>query len=137
MNYTITSERAFWRMLASHDARLWEKIDPHVGPWNRVALNPQPLPPKELGEALMIAVFTRSAASGHERFAEILDDWCGTGWPGKFPPRPKGYEFDPQVLLGAAFAAADLAMAVDDADLAGMLGKGARQLFETAIEGVG
>ena len=40
---------------------------------DRVALNPQPLPPKEsLGGSLA---------------SEVLDDWCGTV-PKRFPPPP-------------------------------------------------
>lgn len=84
-----------------------------------VALNPQPLPPLELGAALA-REFTRSAwaierAGGRpETMMEVLDDWCGTGprrikiklppwWP---DPRP-GFEIDGEDIaeLHLGFAA--------------------------------
>jgi hypothetical protein len=62
------------------------------GPLSKVALNPQPLPPHEVGAAIA-AEFVQSAWLG-ERFGldpslafNVLDDWCPTApRPPKRPP---------------------------------------------------
>ena len=70
-----------------------------------VALNPQPLPPAEafiVGAARMAHDVARAAikaqVGGHssEKFvSELIDDWCGTPWPRKWPwpwPGPRSEE---------------------------------------------
>ena len=65
-----------------------------------VALNPQPLPPHEavVGAQLLenvlvsaiIVVGGRGAGEGAGVLRAEIDDWCGTGWPGKWPkPKPR------------------------------------------------
>ena len=87
-----------------------------------VALNPQPLPPHEaaVGAALVgrllssaiIVVGGREESPGRAFLAEI-DDWCGTGWPRKWPrPKPKGWD-DEAMFTGAALYAAHLAAHYD------------------------
>ncbi|SHW55054.1 Uncharacterised protein [Mycobacteroides abscessus subsp. abscessus] len=66
---------------------------------NVAALQPQPLPPVEQFEvaaAVMAHEFTRLAieanitgSGGREVIEEMIDDWCGTPWPLKWPlPKP-------------------------------------------------
>jgi hypothetical protein len=58
----------------------------------QVALNPQPLPPKEsFGESLA---------------SQVLDDWCGTV-PKRFPPPP------PQPLGGGLLDMANVNLVLD------------------------
>jgi hypothetical protein len=62
---------------------------------DRVALNPQPLPPIEafqLAAAAMTQEFARLAIqsdiqgrSGAQIISDMVDDWCLTGWPRKWP----------------------------------------------------
>lgn len=107
-----------------------------------VAVNPQPLPPHELGigAALLVEIVRGSIAAAGERGAEgtaksiayELDDWCGTGWPGKWPkPRPK---LDPRlVFLGGALASADLASRYGGV-IADVLSAGVDQLADAALQ---
>ena len=63
-----------------------------------------------------------------------IEDWCGTGWPHKWPkPKsPRGWD-DSQVFAGAALAAANLAAQYDHApELQDALGAAAEQLAEAA-----
>lgn len=109
-----------------------------------VSLNPQPLPPHEsvVGAQLLenvlvsaiIVVGGRGAGAGAEALRAEIDDWCGTGWPGKWPrPRPpKGWD-DGLVFAGAALAAANLATQYEHApELQAALGAAAEQLAEAA-----
>ncbi len=70
---------------------------------DQVALNPQPLPPVEafaVSAAAMAHTVARVALEDQVRGAEssafldeMIDDWCGTPWPRKFPwpwPGPRG-----------------------------------------------
>lgn len=91
------------RFAASYDA-LIPRFGPHPDPWraggiSRVALNPQPLPPHELGAAVAVE-FIRAAWLADRfgldpaRFQADLDDWCPTRpkWPKLplwWPPIPE------------------------------------------------
>lgn len=46
---TSLRQTALWAVLADRHPSLWEEIIGPGGPLGRVALNPQPLPPKEVG----------------------------------------------------------------------------------------
>jgi len=83
-----------------------------------VMLNPQPLPPHEaaVGAALVgrllnsaiIVVGGREESPGRAFLAEI-DEWCGTGWPRRWPrPKPRGWDNE-AMFTGAALYAAHLA----------------------------
>ncbi|TNU73935.1 hypothetical protein FH969_08770 [Miniimonas arenae] len=108
---------------------------------SRVALNPQPLPPAELslGAALLYEV-TRAAIAGAgsedagaaARLVSFeIDDWCGTGWPRKWP-KPKSKLDVLDVFLGAAIAADDLAGRYEGS-LGEALAGAAKQLADQAI----
>jgi len=145
-----------WKILAKLGAippEAWDWIVPQ-GPvsahvvnrrLDAVALNPQPLPPHEsaVGARLLenvlvsaiIVVGGRDAGEGAAMLRAEVDDWCGTGWPHKWPrPRtPKGWD-DTQVFAGAALAAASLAAQYDHApELQEALGAAAEQLAEAAV----
>jgi hypothetical protein len=130
----------------------WDWIVPQGPPTARVvtrradavSLNPQPLPPHEsvVGAQLLenvlvsaiIVVGGRGAGDGAEVLRAEIDDWCGTGWPHKWPrPHPpKGWD-DGMVFAGAALAAANLAAQYDHApELQAALGAAAEQLAEAA-----
>ena len=87
-----------------------------------VGLNPQPLPPREaaVGAALVggllhgaiIIEGGRDQDPGSAFLAQI-EDWCGTGWPKRWPkPKPKGWDQD-LMFTGAALYAAHLASHYD------------------------
>lgn len=89
---------------------------------DEVSLNPQPLPPHEAAVgAVLVGSLLRSAiivVSGREetpgrRFLAEIDDWCGTGWPRKWP-RPRTTSWDADLMFtGAALHAAHLAAHYD------------------------
>jgi hypothetical protein len=131
----------------------WDWIIPH-GPvtahvvnrrGDAVSLNPQPLPPLEsvVGAQLLenvlvsaiIVVGGKGAGEGAGVLRAEIDDWCGTGWPGKWPrPKPpKGWD-ESQVFAGAALAAAALADQYDHSpQMQEALGAAAEQLAEAAV----
>lgn len=107
---------------------------PHPEPWRRaghVMLNPQPLPPREMWALIaaqaIVADIQRTSESlrmfpedfqyravemTQARLAELVDDWCGTGWPRRWPfPWPWPPEPDPRelvnpldlIIIGAVF----------------------------------
>jgi len=144
-----------WKILAkfvSIPPEAWDAIIPH-GPAVRsvvnsrldaVALNPQPLPPHEsvVGAQLLenvlisaiIIVGGKGAGEGAAVLRSEIDDWCGTGWPHKWPKpkQRKGWD-EGMVFAGAALAAANLAGQYDHApDLQEALGAAAEQLAEAA-----
>lgn len=125
----------FLRFLALRDQYIWEIVGGGpLGRFGQVALNPQPLPPKEIGAALVSVLAERAAIGGSfTKFAEDIDDWCGTGWPHHIP-KPHGDGPDPlpwQVFLGAAIAALELAhgLAREDAE---QVEAAAQKLFRQA-----
>ena len=112
----------------SHRAHLQSRFD-------AVALNPQPLPPRWLVAASELSGHIAEAVldadlRGEDRpgwVSEVVDDWCGTGWPRRLPiplpgPRGEGPQPDPWDV-----AAAQLAGAVAFASLAARLGGGGAQ----------
>ena len=125
----------FLRFLALRNQYVWEVVGGGpLGRFGEVALNPQPLPPHEVGAALVSVLAERAAVGGtFSRFAEDIDDWCGTGWPHHIP-KPKSGGPDPlpwQVFLGAAVAATELAHGLEGKD-AEQVGGAAQKLFEQA-----
>jgi len=141
--------------LAHLDDSVWEVVG--GGPLGRyavsaasrlgdeVALNPQPLPPAEAGRLAMIGLTRGIIVIGGrgdnpvERFLEIVDDWCGTGWPKHWPWPWPDPDPDPQpdwqtgVMLGAGLTAARLALHYPEGDLRSALEKASQQLLETAL----
>ena len=129
--YLHNSEE-FLKFLALRNPYIWEVIG--GGPLGRrdwASLNPQPLPPMEIGEAVVSILFERSAVAGsYARFAEDVDDWCGTGWPHRIPkpkPGPRPWE----IFLGGAVAATELAHSIEGKE-ADLVSGAAQQLFEQA-----
>jgi hypothetical protein len=63
-------------------------------------------------------------------FLSQIDDWCGTGWPRKWPrPKPKGWD-QGLMFAGAALYAAHLASHYDHSpDMREALGSAADQLM--------
>lgn len=136
-------------LLALFDDRIWELVG--GGPqglsarFAHVALNPQPLPPVDAGRLLLtvmargIIVVGGRDESAHRAFLEDIDDWCGTGWPRRWPkPQPGPFpdprqELDPSVLLGGALAAAELAARYPAGELQDLFGRAAEQLTEVAL----
>ncbi len=104
---------------------------------SEVALNPQPLPPVAIGARLMQEVVRAGIAGGFgKQFAEDIDDWCGTGWPHRWPwPQP---EPDPhpwrvaQIQLGGMLALADIAAHYDNAKVVATLDRAIEQLGNAA-----
>jgi hypothetical protein len=83
----------------------------------------------------IIVVGGKGAGEGAGVLRAEIDDWCGTGWPGKWPrPKPpKGWD-ESQVFAGAALAAAALADQYDHSpEMQEALGAAAEQLAEAAV----
>lgn len=136
--------------------KIWEVIGGGplgLSPATIAALNPQPLPPKavvargaEVSESAMAATgygqlsMMATAAIGQgeggtRAFLSDIDDWCGTGWPRRWPfPPPKGLDREATVsmLLGAGVAAAHIAAGYEDGPMREVFEKAANQLFDTA-----
>ena len=126
---------SFLRFLALRNPYIWEVVGGGpLGRFGQVALNPQPLPPGEIGAALVSVLAERAAGGGSfSKFVEDIDNWCGTGWPHHIP-QPKGGGPVPspwQVFLGGAVAAIELAHGLDGKD-AEQVGAAAQKLFEQA-----
>ena len=108
---------------------------------DEVALNPQPLPPAEMvvGVRLMHKMAEAAIGGGgfSGQFLEDLDDWCGTGWPRRWPkPRPvsePAHWQNEQVFLGALLAAAEISAHYDDPDVVGVFDKAIEMLGEAAV----
>jgi hypothetical protein len=143
--------------------RAWDALIPH-GPairqasrFERVALNPQPLPPREafLVAAAQLAnevVRAAVALGGREGNAglvsELVDDWCGTPWPRRWPwpwpgPRPdddgRGPQPDPWDIATAraigAIVFASTASRLGPGELRDVFERSAEQLAEAAVGG--
>lgn len=117
-----------------------------VGRVGWAALNPQPLPPAEAGRLLLsvmargIIIVSGRDADAHQAFLDDIEDWCGTGWPRRWPrprpgpfPDPRQEQFDPSVLLGGALAAAELAASYPAGEMQDLFEKTAEQLTESAL----
>lgn len=136
--------------LASFDDRIWELVGggPQGYRERRLSwagLNPQPLPPHEAGR-LLLSVMARGIivvggrdAGARDAFFEDIEDWCGTGWPRRWPrPRPGPFpdpreSFDLPALLGGGLAAAELAASYPEGELQDLFTKVAEQLTEAAL----
>ena len=122
-----------------------------------VALNPQPLPPKELFHRASAAVAHDIAfaaisaqAAGSDAAGRIVsdavDDWCGTRprpfpwphpWPFPWPPEPEpnpDWDIAESRLVGA-LTLASVASRLQDGPARDALAKGAEQLLDVALEG--
>ncbi len=117
-----------------------------------VSLNPQPLPPKEqfvVASANLAHDIGRIAVEkdltgggGAALVSEIVDDWCGTGWPRRWPfpfpfpgPDPRdGLDLAAGQLAGAVVLAG-LGRRMPDADLGAAFTEGADRLAEAAMQG--
>jgi hypothetical protein len=131
---------------------------PAVGRWtsgfDRVALNPQPLPPREgfeLGAVDLAHEIVRIAVAEEARggsavslVSEIIDDWCGTPWPKKFPwpwpgprrgegPHPEPWDVATARVIGAVIFASVADRLADD-KLAQTFSEGAERLAEAAVQ---
>ncbi len=137
---------------------VYDAFPPHdPGVLNRfdaVALNPQPIPPgRELvaGAVVMARRIAQIAVQAEVRgeespawVSEIIDDWCGTMWPRKWPwpgpgPRPDEGPFPEPWRLNEAQVAgavvfASLAASLGEGRLRDALGKGAEQLVDAATQ---
>jgi hypothetical protein len=122
---------------------------------DRVALNPQPLPPRDpflSGAALMahevVGLAVESDLRGQfsaDLVHQLVDDWCGTPWPRKWPwpwpgprpdegPSPDPWRIDAGRAIGAlVFASAGSRLAEGDVRTA--LLEGAERLAEAATGG--
>lgn len=145
-----------WKFLAKIGAippQAWDAIVPQ-GPLRvtplvqrhgaEASLNPQPLPPVEvqvgalqLQNLLVSSIIIVGGRGGVGAFLEDIDDWCGTGWPRKWPrPTSPGGWDESLVLAGAALAAAGLADQYDHApEMQEALGQAAERLAEQSVEG--
>jgi len=134
----------------------WDAIIPH-GPRTRaandrlarVALNPQPLPPREaflVGAGEMAAEIARLAIEADVRgegggariVYETIDDWCGTPWPHKWPLPWPGPDPDPHpwdVALARVVGAvvfASIGSRLGEGELQSAFLEGAERLAVTA-----
>lgn len=139
---------------------VWDAIFPH-GPLYRdrygaVALNPQPLPPKEIGERLqleaglmaraLVGLAVEADVRGDDpvrMVRELIDDWCGTPWPRKWPFPWPGPTFGPQLepwqinagrVVGATVFAS-YASRLGEGPLRDALADGAERLAQVAVDG--
>ena len=123
-----------------------------------VALNPQPLPPRDhlqLAAALVARDIAHAAigaeatgqGGGARSIAVAIDDWCGNGrpprpfpWPGPWPC-PWPFETEPQKdwdvqasQVAGALSLAAIASRLAPGEIRDALAKGADQLFDAAAE---
>ena len=137
---------------------VYDAFPPHgPGVLNRfdaVALNPQPIPPGHelvtgaLAMARRLAQLAVEAEARGEESAgwvsEIIDDWCGTKWPRKWPwpgpgPRPDEGPFpEPwrvsEARVAGAVVFASLAASLGEGGLRDAFAKGADQLANVAAQ---
>lgn len=116
------------------------------------ALNPQPLPPAEAfaaGAVRMARRLTELAVEADVRgersgwLGEVVDDWCGTPWPrkwplpGPWPPLDLGPQPEPWVVAAGRVAGATVfalaASQLGDGELRDVLAQGAQRLAEVAV----
>lgn len=149
---------ALLRILARHNATLWEAVAPHVpSGWHVVALQ-DPIPPSrhverdlqlEVREAVyeLATAALGAAAAGLEGDArkmlqEAGDDWCGNSWPRRWPkpgPRVEAYLTEaplaawPVVQAAAALSLGAYAAALADDEIAAMFTEPAERLAKVAL----
>lgn len=127
------------RLFALHNQQVWEVIG--GGPLglrsrlDQVALNPQPLPPKEIGAAMVGAIATRAFMTrDFSRIMEDIEELCPRD---RKVPQPKGPFDEPvpqpnwETWLGAATAAVELSHGLEG-EAAEQLTSAANYLFEQA-----
>lgn len=147
---------SYLEFLARHNSKVWEVVG--GGPLGNsrldwVALNPQPLPPREAGRALLEAMARGIIIVGGRgddapgAFMMDIEDWCGTKWPRRWPwpgpgpfPEPdpdpralRGADLHVQAMLGGALAAAELAARYPQGEMRDLFDKAAEQLTEAAL----
>jgi hypothetical protein len=141
---------------------IWDAIIPQgprvrvVSALERVALNPQPLPPRETllagaaemaHEVVRLAVASEAQGASSSAFVnEIIDDWCGTPWPRKWPwpwpgprpgtaaggPSPDPWDVQTARVVGAVIFAST-ASRLSSGDLRTAMADGADRLVEAAL----
>jgi hypothetical protein len=147
----------FLSVFARVHPAVFDAIFPH-GPairdrGDRVSLNPQPLPPAEAlqtaaaqmaNELVRLAVETEVRGGTAEGFVnELIDDWCGTPWPRKWPwpipgPRPAEGLAVEAFDVGAARAVGALVFAsvgsrLAEGALAKAFSEGSERLAQAAV----
>jgi hypothetical protein len=158
----VVSYNTLLSIIARIHPAIWDAIIPHghragaVGASrvDRVALNPQPLPPREtflLGAAEMAHDIVKTAleieAHGESSFgfvSDVIDDWCGTPWPRKWPvpwpgPGPQPDPWDAMDVQAArvigAIIFSSVAMRLPDEKFSAVFADGAERLTEAALGG--
>ncbi len=158
-------------IIARINPQIWDYIYPHgpvigysasptigIAPViDRVALNPQPLPPGDrflVGAAELAHDIVRTAVGMEARgesaltfVTDTIDDWCGTPWPHKFPfpwPGPRrDPELDPHAFdvqagrIIAAIIFTSVAERVGDEKFSAVFADGAEKLTNAAINSRG
>jgi hypothetical protein len=156
-------------VLGKINPAVYDAIFPHgpVGPHGiavrrfslgaEVALNPQPLPPKEallvasaeVAHDIASAAISAQAAGtdGAGRLvAQVIDEWCGTRprplpipwpnpWPFPWPPEPEphpDWDIGASRVVGALTLAA-VASRMQDGEARDALAKGAEQLLDAGL----
>jgi hypothetical protein len=146
---------AFLAIIGRIPPQAWDAIIPHGArvsvrnPAELVALNPQPLPPREAYlvaaaemahsvASLAVEADVRGEQSGF--VSEFIDDWCGTPWPKKWPwpwPGPgEGPDPEPWIETGRAIGAivfASVGARLGEGELGTALLEGAEQLAEASL----
>lgn len=120
---------------------------------DHVALNPQPLPPRErflVASAELAHEIGRLAVEtdlvrggGSDLVRELVDDWCGTGWPRRWPfpwpgpvPGTRTHELDVAGgHLAGAVVLASLGDRMPGTDLGAAFLEAAQKLAEVAQQG--
>ncbi len=143
-------------MLGKVNPEIFDVFPPHsLGVADRVeavTLNPQPLPPRDplvTGAIFMSRRLTQIAVEADVRgedsagwLAQIIDEWCGTPWPRKWPrpglgptseggPHPEPWAVNEARIAGAVVFAS-MASRLGDGDLQTALANGAERLAEVA-----
>ncbi len=145
-------------LLGKVNPEIFDVFPPHsLGVADRVeavTLNPQPLPPRDplvTGAIFMSRRLTQIAVEADVRgedsagwLAQIIDEWCGTPWPGKWPrpgpapipeggPQPEPWAVNEARIAGAVVFAS-MASRLGDGDLQTALASGAERLAEVAAQ---
>ena len=154
------SYRNLLAIIATIHPEIWDAIIPHgpraIDRLDRVALNPQPLPPREAllagaaemaHEVVRLAVASEAQGNSSAAFvSEIIEDWCGTPWPRKWPwpwpgprpgteaegPSPDPWDIQTARVIGAVIFAS-VAARLSSSDLRTAFAEGADRLAEAAI----
>lgn len=94
-----------------------------------------------LGVQMLQRVATSAMAGGGRKFAQAfsddIDDWCGTGWPRRWPfpepdPSPQPWWQSNDVLIGAALAAAEISVHYAEGPMRDMYSEAAEKLAGAA-----